>query len=225
LFRRIASDRDTFLRFLRDTSAPAPQGPAPLPASRRDPFRPTAHEVIHAGEIEQMAWRATLLHFGDMVEMRTLSHGGEVAYRQPGVAYEVQDGRHRGRIVGFWETGADRPAFQLRASSVEPQTARRIIRAVQLLGGHANSRPLHVRGWASHHTVGWARDQRLYRPERCATFRRNAEGLYCLYTRLLTAAELALVLENAAPEVRKFQALRRLQMDRFAERRRAAGRS
>lgn len=219
LFRHVGADRDMFLEFLREKAVPDPHGPS-LEADRRSPFTPTRHEVLHAGEIEQMAWRALLLHFGDMVDMRAMSQGGDVPYRQPGVSYHVQDARHRGHVVGFWDVEDDRPLFQLRASSLDPRTARRFIRAVQLLGGNANPRPLRIRSRAAHYTVGWAKNQRLFRPERSATFSVNPEGLYCLYTRPLTAAELAVVLESAAPEVRKNQALRRLQFERAADLRR-----
>ncbi|MFE1289717.1 hypothetical protein [Streptomyces sp. NPDC058751] len=207
---------EVFRPFLRDRAVANPHGPA-LPGAHPGPFTPTAYEVLHGGEMEQMAWSALLLHFGDMVEMRTLSQGGEMPFRQPGVAYDVQDGRHKGRVVGFWEEGADRPVFQLRTSSLEKPVTRRIIRTVQLLGGDFNPRPLHVPGFPSPRSAGWARDERLYRPERSAVFRKDAEGLYRVYTRLLTAAELAVVLESAAPTVRKYQALRRFHIERAIE--------
>ncbi|MYX26832.1 hypothetical protein GTY75_09145 [Streptomyces sp. SID8381] len=199
-----------FMDAIRDKAVPNPHGPA-LPAAR-EPFRPTRHDVLRAHEMEHMAWRALLLHFGDMVNMHVLSNGGDMLFQQPGVAYSVHDLRHRGRVVGMWDEGADHPVFQLRAAYIEPQVARRIISAVQLLGGPSIRRPLHViERWSAR----WARDAALYRPERCATFRRDRDGCLRVYTRPLTAAELAVVLESAAPEVRKFLAVRRKGLERL----------
>ncbi|WNZ14894.1 hypothetical protein [Streptomyces sp. 11x1] len=199
-----------FMDAVRDKAVPDPHGPA-LPAVRK-PFRPTRHDVLRAHEMEQMAWRALLLHFGDMADMHVLSSGGDMLFRQPGVAYAVHDLRHCGRVVAMWDEGADRPVFQLRAACLEPLVARRIINAVQLLGGPSILRPLHV---VDRWSGGWARDAALYRPERCAAFRRDRDGYLRLYTRPLTAAELALVLESAAPEVRKFLAVRRKGLERL----------
>ncbi|MFF4276212.1 hypothetical protein [Streptomyces sp. NPDC001536] len=196
-----------FRAFVDSKAVPSPHGPA-LPADRQ-PFHPTRHDVLRAGEIEQMAWRPLLLHFGDMVDMHVLSLAGDLPFRQPGVAYEVHDLQHRGRVVGMWDENTDRPVFQLRASFVEPKVAHRIINAVQLLGGDGNRRPLHVPSGRG----PWPRDESLYRPERCAAFRREDGGLFRVYTRPLTAAELALVLECAAPEVRKYLAVRRLRLE------------
>ncbi|MFG3132923.1 hypothetical protein ACGFZU_35145 [Streptomyces tendae] len=205
-----ADRKAAFLDAIRDKAVPNPHGPA-LPADRR-PFRPTRHDVLRAGEIEQMAWRALLLHFGDMAEMHVLSHGGRMPHRQPGVTYAVHELRHRGRVIGMWDEDADRPMFQLRAAYIEPLVLRRIINAVQLLGGPGILRPLHV---VDRWTGGWPQDVALYRPERCATYRRDRDGSYRVYTRPLTAAELALVLECAAPEVRKYLAVRRKRLERM----------
>ncbi|MER7497092.1 hypothetical protein ABT033_31405 [Streptomyces pharetrae] len=210
LFRLFAAARVAgSLTSIVDKAAPNPHGSA-LRAAQRRPFAPTGHDALRAGELEQMAWAPLLLHFGDMVDMHVLSHGGEIPYRQPGVAYAVHDLRHRGRVVGMWDEGADRPVFQLRAAYVEPQVARRIINAVQLLGGPGILRPLHVIDRCSD---SWVGDAALYRPERCAAFRRDRDGLFRVYTRPLTAAELALVLECAAPEVRKYLAVRRKSLE------------
>lgn len=220
LYAAVCASEDrkaVFTDVVRDKAVPDPHGPA-LPAAR-EPFRPTRHDVLRAHEMEQMAWRALLLHFGDMANMHVLSSGGDMLFREPGVAYSVHDLRHRGRVVGMWDEGADRPVFQLRAACLEPQVARRIINAVQLLGGPSIRRPLHV---VDRWSAGWARDAALYRPERCAAFRRDRDSSLRVYTRPLTAAELAVVLECAAPEVRKFLAVRRKGLERLY---RPAGRS
>ncbi|MFI8265353.1 hypothetical protein [Streptomyces sp. NPDC085665] len=181
----------------------------------RDPFKPTIHENMRAVEIERTAWRPLVAHLGTMADMHVLSGGGDLmTERQPGVSYAVRDTMHRGRVVGFWEPGAVRPMFQLRAASMERPEAARIIGNVRLLGGCANPRPLYV---VQRGTGSWTRDAALHRPERCATFRRDINGRYRVYTRLMTAAELEIVLEGAAFAIRKAQAIRHLSMQRRAE--------
>ncbi|MEW1677931.1 hypothetical protein AB0O47_32560 [Streptomyces noursei] len=219
VLRRFAEHQEEFLQSFQKKAVPSVGDRAILPA--RTPFTPSRHEVLRASEIEQMAWRPVVKHIGGMADMDLLSHGGEIPYRQPGVGYSLLFGRHRGRVIGFWPEGADRPTFQIRATCVEGPVAGRIVRAVQLLGGAAKQRPLRIAGgWHG----AWVGDSALYRPERCAVFRKEGPRLYRVYTRPLTAAELDVVLAATAAALRKQEELTRIRAEQRGDLRRMPGR-
>ncbi|MFI1204795.1 hypothetical protein ACH4VR_36105 [Streptomyces sp. NPDC020883] len=136
-----------------------------------------------------------------MASLRTLSHGMP-NLNQPGARYHVHDSGHRGCVVGFWDTDHHQPTFQVRATRMEPPVAHELIRAA--VAARPAARPLRIHGRRG---GAWARDERLYRPERPATFCVDGDGRYRLYTRHLTAAELTVVLWATTSAIRRHRAV------------------